>query len=77
MVFTLPRMAAWRTFVMSHQIHHRGQFSVYLRLNDIAVPAIYGPRRTSSNREIERTEQAEKAEERRIVARMQLRFHPA
>ena len=42
-VFTLPRMAAWRTFVMSHQIHHRGQLSVYLRLNDIAVPAIYGP----------------------------------
>jgi uncharacterized damage-inducible protein DinB len=24
-------------------IHHRGQLSVYLRLNDIAVPAIYGP----------------------------------
>ncbi len=42
-VFTLPRMAAWRTFVMSHQIHHRGQLSVYLRLNDIAVPPIYGP----------------------------------
>jgi hypothetical protein len=42
-VFTLPRIAAWRTFVMSHQIHHRGQLSVYLRLNDIAVPPIYGP----------------------------------
>jgi len=42
-VFTLPRLASWRTFVMSHQIHHRGQLSVYLRLNDIAVPPIYGP----------------------------------
>lgn len=42
-VFTLPRLAAWRTFVMSHQIHHRGQLSVYLRLNDVPVPPIYGP----------------------------------
>jgi len=42
-VFTLPRIAAWRTFVMSHQIHHRGQLSVYLRLNDVPVPPIYGP----------------------------------
>jgi uncharacterized damage-inducible protein DinB len=42
-VFTLPRVAAWRTFVMSHQIHHRGQLSVYLRLNDVPVPPIYGP----------------------------------
>lgn len=42
-VFSLPRLAAWRTFVLSHQVHHRGQLSVYLRLNDIAVPPIYGP----------------------------------
>lgn len=42
-VFTLPRLAAWRSFVLSHQVHHRGQLSVYLRLNDIAVPPIYGP----------------------------------
>jgi len=26
-----------------HLAHHRGQLTVYLRLNDIAVPAIYGP----------------------------------
>ena len=26
-----------------HLIHHRGQLSVYLRLNDIPVPPIYGP----------------------------------
>jgi uncharacterized damage-inducible protein DinB len=42
-VFTLPRIAAFRSFVINHLIHHRGQLSVYLRLNDIAVPSIYGP----------------------------------
>ncbi len=42
-LFTLPRAAAFRTFVLGHVVHHRGQLSVYLRLNDIAVPAIYGP----------------------------------
>jgi uncharacterized damage-inducible protein DinB len=41
--FTLPKVAVMRSFVMSHIIHHRGQLSVYLRLNDIAVPSIYGP----------------------------------
>src|SRR5215469_6605106 len=29
--------------VFSHLAHHRGQLSVYLRLNDAAVPAMYGP----------------------------------
>ena len=42
-MFTMPRIAAFRSFVLSHSIHHRGQLSVYLRLNDVAVPAIYGP----------------------------------
>jgi len=42
-VFTMPRVAVFRSFVINHIIHHRGQLSVYLRLNDIAVPAIYGP----------------------------------
>lgn len=42
-VFTMPRIAAFRSFVLSHSIHHRGQLSVYLRLNDVPVPAIYGP----------------------------------
>lgn len=42
-VFTLPRVAAFRTFVLYHVVHHRGQLSVYLRLNDVPVPAIYGP----------------------------------
>ncbi|HEY9422956.1 MAG TPA: DinB family protein [Thermoanaerobaculia bacterium] len=42
-VFTLPKVAVVRAMVMNHIIHHRGQLSVYLRLNDIPVPSIYGP----------------------------------
>jgi uncharacterized damage-inducible protein DinB len=42
-VFTMPRVAALRSFIMNHLIHHRGQFSVYLRLKNVPVPAIYGP----------------------------------
>ena len=32
-----------RSFVLSHNIHHRAQLGVYLRLNDVPVPSIYGP----------------------------------
>ena len=39
----LPRVALMRSFVISHMAHHRGQLSVYLRLCDVPVPAIYGP----------------------------------
>jgi uncharacterized damage-inducible protein DinB len=42
-LFTMPRIACLRGFVMNHTIHHRAQLGVYLRLNDIPVPAIYGP----------------------------------
>jgi uncharacterized damage-inducible protein DinB len=42
-VFTIPRIAAIRSFVMNHNVHHRAQLGVYLRLNDIPVPSIYGP----------------------------------
>lgn len=42
-MFSMPRSAAFRSFVLNHLIHHRGQLSVYLRLNNIPVPAIYGP----------------------------------
>jgi uncharacterized damage-inducible protein DinB len=41
--FNMPKIAVMRSFVMNHIIHHRGQLSVYLRLNDIPVPSIYGP----------------------------------
>lgn len=42
-VFTMPKIAVLRSFVMNHLIHHRGQLSVYLRLRDIPLPSIYGP----------------------------------
>ncbi len=42
-VFTLPRAAALRTMVFNHAMHHRGQLTVYLRLCDVPLPAIYGP----------------------------------
>lgn len=41
--FTLPKVGVMRGFVMNHIVHHRGQLTVYMRLNDIAVPSIYGP----------------------------------
>lgn len=42
-VFTMPKIAVLRTFVLNHCIHHRGQLSVYLRLQNVPVPSIYGP----------------------------------
>jgi uncharacterized damage-inducible protein DinB len=42
-VFHLPRVAVVRHSVLNHSIHHRAQLTVYLRLNDVAVPALYGP----------------------------------
>jgi uncharacterized damage-inducible protein DinB len=42
-IFTLPRVGVLRGLFMNHHIHHRGQLSVYLRLNDVPVPSIYGP----------------------------------
>jgi uncharacterized damage-inducible protein DinB len=41
--FTAPRLTAFRVFILHHLVHHRGQLSVYLRLLDVAVPAMYGP----------------------------------
>ena len=42
-MFAMPRITALRSFVMNHSIHHRGQLSVYLRLQNVALPPIYGP----------------------------------
>jgi uncharacterized damage-inducible protein DinB len=42
-LLTMPRIACIRSFIMNHTIHHRAQLCVYLRLNDIPVPALYGP----------------------------------
>jgi uncharacterized damage-inducible protein DinB len=38
-----PRSKSWRTLMLNHWYHHRGQLSVYLRLLDIPVPSVYGP----------------------------------
>ena len=42
-ILTMPRVAVLRSFIMNHLIHHRGQLSVYLRLRNVPIPAIYGP----------------------------------
>lgn len=42
-IFSLPRIAVLRSFILNHIIHHRGQLSVYLRLQDVPLPSIYGP----------------------------------
>lgn len=41
--FSKPRKHVLQRDILNHISHHRGQLSVYLRLNDIAVPEIYGP----------------------------------
>ncbi|KOY80585.1 DinB family protein [Lysinibacillus macroides] len=38
-----PRAMAFRTFGLSHMVHHRAQLGVYLRLLDMPVPGFYGP----------------------------------
>ncbi len=42
-LITMPKLGVIRTWVLNHTIHHRAHLCVYLRLNDIAVPALYGP----------------------------------
>jgi uncharacterized damage-inducible protein DinB len=42
-VLAIPRVSALRRFLIHHVIHHRGQMTVYLRLQNVPVPPIYGP----------------------------------
>lgn len=42
-IATMPKIAAFRYMIHNHLIHHRGQLSVYLRMQNIPVPGIYGP----------------------------------
>ena len=42
-VFTMLRSAVFRQIILNHIIHHRAILCVYLRLNDIPVPGMYGP----------------------------------
>ena len=41
-VFSMPRTVMLRSLLLINWYHHRGQLSVYLRLLDVPVPAIYG-----------------------------------
>ncbi len=42
-IFTIPKAGVVRSFVLNHLIHHRAQLTIYLRLNNVPVPALYGP----------------------------------
>ena len=42
-VFTMPKVAVYRSFVMNHLIHHRGQLAAFYRIAGVPVPSIYGP----------------------------------
>ena len=48
-IFTMPRAAVMRGMIFNHMVHHRGQLSVYLRMNDVPVPALYGPSADEQN----------------------------
>lgn len=42
-IFTMPKEQVIRNTCINHLIHHRGQLTVYFRLLDVPLPAIYGP----------------------------------
>ena len=43
-IFTMPRIGVVRSMIMNHNVHHRAQLGViYVRLNNVPVPATHGP----------------------------------
>jgi uncharacterized damage-inducible protein DinB len=42
-ILEMPRLALWRSILLNHNYHHRGQLATYLRQLDIPLPSIYGP----------------------------------
>ncbi len=48
-LITMPKLGVIRTWVLNHTIHHRAHLCVYLRLNAIPVPALYGPSADEEN----------------------------
>lgn len=42
-VLSMPRAVIMRSMILNHLIHHRAQLGVYLRLNEVAIPGMYGP----------------------------------
>ena len=47
-LYSAPKISDIGT-TLNHWVHHRGQLTVYMRLNDIAVPSIYGPSADDKN----------------------------
>ena len=42
-LMSVPRIWFWRSILLNHTYHHRGQLSAYLRELDVPLPSIYGP----------------------------------
>ncbi|HLX42773.1 MAG TPA: DinB family protein [Bryobacteraceae bacterium] len=42
-IMSMPRSTVMRSSIMNHLIHHRAQLGVYLRLNEVEFPGMYGP----------------------------------
>jgi uncharacterized damage-inducible protein DinB len=42
-IFTMPKIAVYRSFVMNHLIHHRGQLAAFYRIAGVPIPSLYGP----------------------------------
>jgi uncharacterized damage-inducible protein DinB len=42
-IVAMPRVEFLRNIMLNHWYQHRGQFGVYLRLLNVAVPASWGP----------------------------------
>lgn len=42
-LMAMPRVVFWRSVMLNHLYHHRGQLSTYLRTLDIPLPSVYGP----------------------------------
>lgn len=42
-ILSMPRSTVMRSVILNHLIHHRAQLGVFLRLNDVMFPGMYGP----------------------------------
>jgi len=42
-IFEQQRTEVIRSMILNHMVHHRGQLTVYLRMNEVPLPALYGP----------------------------------
>jgi uncharacterized damage-inducible protein DinB len=49
LMMSVPRIQAFKRFAISHVVHHRGQMTVYLRLQNVPLPPIYGPTADEAN----------------------------